>query len=153
MGHSANRGYQPRAVHDGWQRQVHRCGFPAEAFNVGGQVARGRNVQPRVAARAEQKPDLDILNNLDGIDLALDREAAAKRFRLMGSRIGDIMVLGAADVGFGDPAEVTIPGSLRSHGSLYEEMVPVIGCGGNFDGFDFLENKDLGRYVFERVLP
>ena len=96
---------------------------------------------------------LDILNNLDGVDQALDRETAAKRFRLMGSRIGDIMVLGAADVVFGDPAEVTLPAGLRSHGSLYEEMVPVIGCGGDFEGFDFLENKDLGRYVFERVLP
>ena len=105
----------------------------------------------------DQKPEdqeraLGILNNMDGVDQALDREAAAHRFRLMGSRIGDIMVLGAAHVVFGDPAEVTMPGSLRSHGSLYEEMVPVIGCGGDFDGFDFLENKDLGRYVFERVL-
>ena len=70
----------------------------------------------------------------------------------MGSRIGDIMALGAADVVFGDPAEVTIPSGLRSHGSLYEVMVPVIGCGGEFGGFEFKENKDLGRYVFERVL-
>ena len=101
----------------------------------------------------DQERALGILNNLDGVDQALGREAAVRRFRLMGSRIGDIMVLGAADVVFGDPAEVTMPGSLRSHGSLYEEMVPVIGYGGDFAGFDFLENKDLGRYVFERVLP
>ena len=101
----------------------------------------------------DQERALGILNNLDGVDQALDREAAARRFRLMGSRIGDIMVLGAADVVFGNPAEVTMPGSLRSHGSLYEEMVPVIGYGGDFGGFDFLENKDLGRYVFERILP
>ena len=53
----------------------------------------------------------------------------------MGSRIGDIMALGAADVVFGDPAEVTIPSGLRSHGSLYEVMVPVIVCGGDFGGF------------------
>ena len=31
------------------------------------------------------------------------------------------------------------------------EIVPVIGCGGEFDGFKFQENKDLGRYVFDRV--
>lgn len=103
--------------------------------------------------QTDQERALAILNDLDGVDQALDREAAARRFRLMGSRIGDIMVLGAADVVFGDPSEVTMPASLRSHGSLYEEMVPVIGCGGDFNGFDFLENKDLGRYVFERVLP
>ena len=103
-------------------------------------------------AERDRERALDILNKLDGVDQALDREAAAQRFRLMSSRIGDIMVLGAADVVFGDPAEVTIPASLRSHGSLYEEMVPVIGCGGDFAGFDFRENKDLGRYVFERIL-
>ena len=27
-----------------------------------------------------------------------------------------------------------------------------IGYNGDFDGFDFNENRDLGRYVFERVL-
>ena len=53
---------------------------------------------------------------------------------------------------FGNPEEVTLPQTLRSHGSLYEDRVPIIGCGGNFDGFEFRENKDLGRYVFERVL-
>ena len=100
----------------------------------------------------DRQQAIEILNNLDGVDQALGREEAANRFRLMASRIGDIMVLGAADVVFGDPAEVTIPSSLRSHGSLYEEMVPVIGCCGDFAGFEFQENKDLGRYVFERVL-
>jgi hypothetical protein len=70
----------------------------------------------------------------------------------MAERIGDIMVLGSADVVFGDPNEVDLPRGLRSHGSLYEQRVPVIGYGGAFDGFEFKENKDLGRYVFERVL-
>lgn len=95
---------------------------------------------------------LAVLRDTDGVDLALPREEAAQRFRLMSGRIGDVMVLGAADVVFGDPDEVTMPANLRSHGSLHEEQVPIIGCGGSFQGFEFLENKDLGRYVFERVL-
>lgn len=95
---------------------------------------------------------LSVLRDTNGVDLALSREEAAQRFRLMSSRIGDVMVLGAADVVFGDPGEVTMPVNLRSHGSLYEEQVPIIGYGGSFEGFEFLENKDLGRYVFERVL-
>jgi hypothetical protein len=45
-----------------------------------------------------------------------------------------------------------MPPTLRSHGSLYEERVPIIGYGSGFDGFEFKENKDLGRFVFERVL-
>jgi len=98
------------------------------------------------------EPALEVLNGIDGVDEALPRGVAAERFRLMPDRIGDIVVLGSADTVFGDPNEVDLPGGLRSHGSLYEQRVPVIGYGGAFDGFEFKENKDLGRYVFERVL-
>ena len=45
-----------------------------------------------------------------------------------------------------------MPQSLRSHGSLHEERVPIIGYGGNFEDFPFRENRDLGRYIFQRVL-
>ena len=95
---------------------------------------------------------LAVLREVDGVDQALAREEAAQTFRLMAGRIGDIMVLGAPGVVFGDPEQVTLPPTLRSHGSLHEERVPVIGYGGNFDGFEFEENKDLGRFVFQRVL-
>jgi phosphonoacetate hydrolase len=95
---------------------------------------------------------VEALNEVDGVAEALPREEAARRFRLMPHRIGDIVVLGAADVVFGNPDEVTLPPTLRSHGSLYEEKVPIIGCGGSFEGFEFRENRDVGRYVFERVL-
>ena len=49
----------------------------------------------------------------------------------------------------------TTPGlghSLRSHASAHEQDVPIIGYNGDFDGFEFSENRDIGRYVFERVL-
>ena len=95
---------------------------------------------------------LAALRATDGVDEALPLEEAAQRFRLMPNRIGDIMVLGGPEVVFGDPSELALPPTLRSHGSLYEDRVPIIGCGGSFDGFEFRENKDLGRYVFERVL-
>lgn len=95
---------------------------------------------------------IEVLRDVDGVDDALPREEAARKFRLMSERLGDIMVLGGPDVVFGNPEEVTLPPTLRSHGSLYEEQVPIIGCGGSFDGFEFKENRDVGRYVFERVL-
>ena len=100
----------------------------------------------------DQEYALEVLNSIEGIDEALPREEAARRFRLMPDRIGDIVVLGSPDVVFGDPGEVTIPQNLRSHGSLHEQRVPIIGYGGSFDGFPFLENRDLGRYIFDRVL-
>ena len=87
----------------------------------------------------------------DGVEEALPRETAAAQFSLMPERLGDILVTGAADVVFGDPAEVTLPPGLRSHGSRHETAVPIIGYGGDFGDFEFRQNRDLGRYVSQRV--
>ena len=95
---------------------------------------------------------LDLLRDVDGVDDVLSREEAHARFSLMPNRIGDIVALGARDVVFGNPEEVTFPENLRSHGSLHEQRIPIIGYGGDFEDFTFRENKDIGRYVFERVL-
>ncbi len=95
---------------------------------------------------------LGLLRETDGIEEALPRTEAAERFSLMEERIGDIVVTGSADVVFGDPSEVALPPGLRSHGSSHERQVPIIGYGGDFGGFEFRENRDLGRYVSERVL-
>ncbi|PKB65011.1 MAG: hypothetical protein BZY80_01475 [SAR202 cluster bacterium Io17-Chloro-G2] len=95
---------------------------------------------------------VEVLKQVDGVDDALPRQEAAQRFRLMPGRIGDVMVLGSPGVVFGDPQEVELPSALRSHGSLHEDRVPVIGYGGPFDRSQFRENVDLGRYVFQHVL-
>ncbi len=95
---------------------------------------------------------LEVLSMTEGVDEALSRAQAAESFNLMPERIGDIMVMGAGDVVFGNPAEVDMPQTLRSHGSLHEAAVPIIGYGDSFDGHQFNENIDLGRYVLERVL-
>ena len=60
-------------------------------------------------------------------------------------------VFGPSEIG--DAWHDTGAGSgLRSHASAHEQDIPIIGYNGAFDGFDFNENRDLGRYVFERVL-
>ena len=99
---------------------------------------------------------LDILRNLDGVEGALPGEEAARRFRLMPERIGDVLVLADDATVFGDPSEVAMPEGLRSHGSAHETTVPVIACGPGLDATvagRFRENLDVGRYVFENVLP
>ncbi len=96
---------------------------------------------------------IGILSSTDGIREAFPREEAASAFKLRPDRIGDLVVTGTEDVVFGDPAEVDMPASLRSHGSTTEQDVPIFGYNGDFQGFSFRENRDLGRYVFERVLP
>jgi len=93
-----------------------------------------------------------ILSGADGIREAMAREEAASVFKLRPDRIGDLVVTGMEDVVFGDPAEVGLPAGLRSHGSTTEQDVPILGYNGDFEGFSFDENRDLGRYVFERVL-
>ena len=99
---------------------------------------------------------LDTLRSLDGVEEALPGEEAARRFRLMPERIGDIIALADGATVFGDPAEVAMPPGLRSHGSAYETKVPIIGCGPGLDNHAaarFRENLDVGRYIFDDVLP
>ena len=102
--------------------------------------------------RGDPAEALEVLRGTAGVEEAMDREEAAARLMLHFDRIGDIVVTGAKDVVFGDPSEVSMPPRLRSHGSPHEQQVPLIGYNGDFDGFAFEENRDLGRYVFERVL-
>lgn len=100
----------------------------------------------------DQAEALKILKGTPGVEQALGREEAADRFRISPQRIGDIVVNGEVDVVFGDPTEVEMPPQLRSHGSTHETEVPPLGCNGDFARFAFEENRDIGRYIFERVL-
>ena len=97
-------------------------------------------------------PALEVLRNVEGVEEALSREEAARRFKLMPERIGDIMALGARDIVFGDPSEIDFPNNLRSHGSTYELDVPVILYGLGLDVANFTENRSLGQYVIDQVL-
>ena len=93
-----------------------------------------------------------VLRETPGVEEAMTRDEAASTLRLHGGRIGDIVVTGAEDVVFGDPSEVSMPPLLRTHGSQHERAIPLVGYNGDFEGFVFEENRDIGRYVFERVL-
>ena len=95
---------------------------------------------------------LKVLSETDGVEEALSREEAAARFGLHRERIGDVVVTGSPDVVFGAPPEVSMPARLRTHGSVHETAVPILGYNGRFDGFAFEENRDVGRYIMERVL-
>ena len=95
---------------------------------------------------------VEVLREAPGVEQVLTKEEAASLFRLHADRIGDLVVTADAATVFGNPSEVTMPRRLRSHGSAHERRVPIIGCNGDFDGFTFAENRDVGRYVHERVL-
>ena len=117
----------------------------------------GGSIYVHLDNSADMNAALDALRNLEGVEDALPVEEAAQRFRLMPERMGDILALADAATVFGDPAEVTMPPGLRSHGSAHETTVPIIGCGPDLDNDKglarFRENLDVGRYIFDEVLP
>ena len=117
----------------------------------------GGSIYVHLENRTDINAAVDALLHLDGVEDALPGEEAALRFHLMPERVGDIFVLADPATVFGDPSEVTMPQGLRSHGSAHETTVPIIGCGPGLDGglaaARFRHNLDVGRYVFQDVLP
>lgn len=69
-----------------------------------------------------------IISGLPGVEAVLTRSEAAKRFHLMPSRIGDLVVLGDRDTVFGelDAESEPLPPEYRAHGSLHELDIPLI---------------------------
>jgi phosphonoacetate hydrolase len=89
---------------------------------------------------------------LPGVEAVLTRSEAARRFHLMASRIGDLVVLGDKDTVFGelDTESEALPPEYRSHGSLHEVDVPLVIH--NADAMlapgDFEYNRDLARWLY-----
>ena len=100
----------------------------------------------------------EVLCETPGVERVFSRQEAADQLMLNYDRIGDLVVTGDIDTVFGpkdlaDNWDDTGAGhSLRSHASAHEQDIPIIGYNGDFADFTFNENRDIGRYVFERVL-
>jgi len=71
--------------------------------------------------------DLDLLEDIDGVEALLPAEEAVDRYRLPADAIGDALVLGTASSAFG-PVDEGVRGTvdLRSHGSHHERQVPYV---------------------------
>ena len=96
-----------------------------------------------------------VIEKLPGVQEVLTRTEAARRFRLMPSRIGELVVLGDRDTVFGslDSEVVDLPAEYRSHGGLAEAKVPlVIHNAAQAPGAGFFRsNVDLARWLFASV--
>ena len=81
-------------------------------------------------ADADAAEILDKLREVDGIEVALSRDEACRRFELPPDRIGDIVAISTVHKVLGtsrarhDLTGLTEP--LRSHGGLTEQTVPMI---------------------------
>ena len=93
-----------------------------------------------------------ILSKLEGVEAVLSRTEAAKRYHLMPSRIGDLIVLGDRDTVFGelDAASETLPAEYRAHGSLHEVDVPrcIYNADAKLAAHEFQHNLDLARWLY-----
>jgi phosphonoacetate hydrolase len=93
-----------------------------------------------------------LLGQLDGVERVLTRAQAAAEFRLMASRLGDLVVLGDKDTVFGnlETSMEVLPKDFRTHGSLHEMDVPVIvhnaPAAPHRDYFK--HNLDLARWLY-----
>ncbi|HEY2012615.1 MAG TPA: alkaline phosphatase family protein [Bryobacteraceae bacterium] len=93
-----------------------------------------------------------VMAKLPGVQEVMTRSEAARRFRLMPSRIGELVVLGDRNTVFGslETEVVDLPAEYRSHGSLAEAKVPlVIHNAAQAPGAGFFRsNVDLARWLF-----
>ena len=101
---------------------------------------------PRDEARVR-----DIVAGVRGVERILTRDDAAREFKLMAPRIGQLMVLGDKDTVFGelDDQRESFPG-LRSHGSLHELDIPLFVYNAkNAPSSDYFNhNLDLARWLY-----
>ena len=92
------------------------------------------------------------IGKLRGVEEVLTRSDAARRLRLMPSRIGELVVLGDRDTVFGslDSESETLPPEYRSHGGRAEAEVPLVLYNApRAPKADYFEsNVDLARWLF-----
>jgi phosphonoacetate hydrolase len=93
-----------------------------------------------------------LLGQLDGVERVLTRARAAKEFKLMASRLGDLVVVGDRDTVFGtlETGMEVLPKEFRTHGSLHELDVPVIIHNARAaPPFDYFKhNLDVARWLY-----
>lgn len=92
------------------------------------------------------------ISGLKGVEATLTRSEASKRYHLMASRIGDLVVLGDRETVFGDleSESEALPPEYRSHGSLHEMDVPLIIYNAHtpLAGEEFQYNWQLTRWLY-----
>jgi phosphonoacetate hydrolase len=92
------------------------------------------------------------LLGLTGVESVITREEAVTTFGLYGPRIGDLCVFGDRNTVFGEleQASSELPGTYRSHGSMYELDIPlfVFNAAGAPPSSYFKHNVDLTRWLY-----
>ena len=92
------------------------------------------------------------LSGLKGVEEILTRDEASRRYHLMASRIGVLVILGDRETVFGDldSESEPLPPEYRTHGSLHEMDVPLIihNAEARLSPEDFQYNWQLARWLY-----
>ncbi len=93
-----------------------------------------------------------VVTELQGVELVLTRTEAARKYRMMASRIGDLAVFGDKDTVFGtlESEQEALPPEYRNHGSLHERDVPLViyNADAKLAPEDFRYNLDLAKWLY-----
>lgn len=153
---TADHGMNAKRVAVDLGKRLEREGIPAEAVpiirdryvrhhsNLGGSAY----IHLKEAAHLERA--LEVLRATPGVEAALPREEASRRYRLHPQRIGDIFVLGDRETVFGELPEERQEVELRSHGSAHEAEVPLFAWGAP-PGFRPAEVREVGALLMEAL--
>lgn len=89
---------------------------------------------------------------LKGVESVLTRSEAARRYHLMSSRIGELVVLGDRETVFGqlESEHEPLPAEYRAHGSLHESGVPLVihNAGAPVSAGAFQYNWQLASWLY-----
>ncbi len=95
--------------------------------------------------KADRRKAADVLKAEAGIEEVYDNGSAAREFRLHPDRIGDLFLLAAKEICFGDLDSEREATKVRTHGSRHEAAVPLIIHGRKVDFARYEYNVDLTR--------
>ena len=145
---TADHGMEAKTQAVDLTRVLAGSGIPAEAVPIikDRYVAHHQNMGGAAYIYLENRHHLletvAVLETCPGVEKVLTAEESTTLFHLHPARIGDLLVLAKADTVFGTLQTTEERVDLRSHGSLHEQLVPLIGYGGSSRTDWIAENKD-----------
>jgi len=171
MGVTADHGMNAKSDEEGKPRVIYLEDALRERFGDGSKVicpitdpyvvhhgALGSYVTVHLEEREKMTETADWVRSLDGVSEVFEKAEASESLQLPADRIGDLVVMSAADTVLGRSPEYhdlsQLDRPLRSHGGRFETQVPFIFSGSlndeyaakakedprNFDVFDYVCN-------------
>jgi len=99
-----------------------------------------------------QKEDLyDHLKSYPFVESIFTREEAIEQIGLPGEHIGDFVIFGDKDVAFGELENEELEVTVRTHGSKFEQDIPLIAFHARRDAKQYERNFDIVRYMMEDI--